>query len=456
MTQDELKASNQALKDAIDAYTCNNTVSTLSSVTQKKWFRLVNVARVGKALSSIGRNVDQKFTFVIKDVNSDAQLFSFELNGDGTKAISIVNKANGLFMGTDGMMLAEAPATEFGINGLDASSFEIRPTGKSPLHGEDGSYNIVNWESGAGSASAWRFEYVSSEDITEFKPAYVAKRIQMRTKLDAVKLATGTQIGQYTTATVASFEALVVAEEAKNADVLTQNQMRDAILAMNAASTTLVVNTDVKLLVSTTTGAYKWFRLINNMSGTGYASGKAMSSNGRLDGEPFTYEDKDINSDAQLFRFELTADQTQVANIINKSSVMYVSAEGKLAAASTADNNFAITQLAGGNSFWIDPTLADMDPLHAAADGINILNWLDYAGSASAWVFEFAGETTGVKNVFPTENKIRTANNMITIDGIDNFDVYSATGQKQNHKARLATGVYIVRFNNYVQKVVLK
>ena len=68
MTQEELKASNQALKDAIDAYTCNNTVSTLSSVTQKKWFRLVNVARVGKAMSSIGRNVDQKFTFVIKDV----------------------------------------------------------------------------------------------------------------------------------------------------------------------------------------------------------------------------------------------------------------------------------------------------------------------------------------------------------------------------------------------------
>ena len=89
----------------------------------------------------------------------------------------------------------------------------------------------------------------------------------MRTKLDAVKLATGTQIGQYTTATVASFEALVVAEEAKNADALTQDEMKNAILAMNAASTTLVVNTDVKLLVSTTTGAYKWFRLINNMSG---------------------------------------------------------------------------------------------------------------------------------------------------------------------------------------------
>ena len=218
----------------------------------------------------------------------------------------------------------------------------------------------------------------------------------------------------------------------------------------------LAINTDVILLVSANAGMYKWFRLINDMAGTGYASGKAMSSNGRLKGEPFTYEDKDINSDAQLFRFELTPDQTQVANMINKASEMYVSAGGLLDSVSTAGNNFEIKQLGKTRSFWIDPTLEDTDPLHAAADGINILNWLADAGSASAWVFEFAGETTGVKNVFPTENKIRTANNMITIDGIDNFDVYSATGQKQNHKARLATGVYIVRFNNYVQKVVLK
>ena len=70
----------------------------------------------------------------------------------------------------------------------------------------------------------------------------------------------------------------------------------------------LAINTDVILLVSANAGMNKWFRLINDMAGTGYASGKAMSSNGRLKGEPFTYEDKDINSDAQLFRFELTPD----------------------------------------------------------------------------------------------------------------------------------------------------
>lgn len=218
----------------------------------------------------------------------------------------------------------------------------------------------------------------------------------------------------------------------------------------------LAINTDVILLVSANAGMNKWFRLINDMAGTGYASGKAMSSNGRLKGEPFTYEDKDINSDAQLFRFELTPDQTQVANMINKASEMYVSAGGLLDSVSTAGNNFEIKQLGKTRSFWIDPTLEDTDPLHAAAAGTHIVNWLADAGSASAWIFEFAGETTGVKNLLPFTNKIRTANGIITIDGVENFEVYSITGQKQNHKQRLVTGVYIVKVNNSVQKVVLK
>ena len=460
MTQEELKASNQALLDAMAGFECNREVSTLASVVKKKWFRIVSNSAAtyasGKAISSNGRTVDQKFTYETKDITSDAQLFTFELNEDGTKAISIVNKANGLFMGTDGAMVATAPETEFEITPLDNISFWIKPTGVAPLHAAAVNVEILNWNAGAGSSSAWRFEYVSSEDITDFKATYLTKRMQMRAKVDMAKEVTGAEIGQYTTASVTAFEAIIAAEEAKNADALTQDQMRDAILAMNAASTGLVINTDINLLVSTTAGMYKWFRVINNMAGTGYASGKAMSSNGRLKGEPFTYEDKDINSDAQLFRFELTPDQTQVASMINKGSGMYVSAEGLLDSVSTADNNFEITQLAGGRSFWIDPTLAETDPLHAAADGIHIVNWLADAGSASAWIFEFAGETTDVKNLLPFTNKIRTANGIITIDGVENFEVYSITGQKQNHKQRLLTGVYIVKVNNSVQKVVLK
>ena len=459
MTPEELIASNQTVKDAMAAYKCNRDVSTISSVVQRKWFRLISnssaVYASGKAISSNGRTVDKKFTFETKDVTSDAQLFSFELNETGTASVSILNKANGLYMGTDGMMVVTAPIKEFAIVALDNYSFKIVPTGLAPLHAAQADTTILNWEAGAGSSSAWRFEYVSSEEISDFKASYLNKRLQMRAKLDLAKVVAGNELGQYSNASVVTFENIVVSEEAKDAEVLTQDQMRDAIIAMNSAAAGLVINTDVKLLVSTTTGAYKWFRLINNMAGAGYASGKAMTSNGRFDGEPYTYESKDINSDAQLFRFELSTDQTQIASIINKGSGMYVSAEGKLAATSTPDNNFAITQLGTSYSFLIDPTLADTAPLHAASN-TNILNYSAGEGSASAWVFEFAGETTGVRNVFPSENKIRITDNLITIDGIENFEVYSVTGQKYNHQNRLTTGIYIVKFNNYVQKVIVK
>lgn len=456
MTKEELLASTKAYTDAMAAYTCNTEVNKLASVTQTKWFRLVNVARTGKAMSSIGRIVDQKFTFVPKDTTSEEQLFSFELNANGTQAISIVNKTNGLFMNTDGMMVAAAPATEFAINALDAYSFEIRPAGKAPLHGEDGTYNIVNWESGAGSASAWKFEFVKAVDITDFSAAYLAKRIQMRTKANSVDSIAGDQMGQYLIASVNAFKTVVAAEEAKNAATLTQEQMKQGLLDLNAASSGLVINTDIKLLKSSNANSYKWFRLINNMSGTGYASGKAMSSNGRLKGEAFTWEDRDITSDAQLFRFNLTTDETQVASIVNKGNGMYVTAEGKIDSISTAGNNFEITQLSGGRSFWIDPTAVDTDPLHAAGN-TNILNWLDYAGSASAWLFEFVKEeATALKNVTSNKYDVRAANGLITVAGVENFDVYSITGQKQNHKAPLMAGVYIVKVNGYVKKVMLK
>ena len=59
--------------------------------------------------------------------------------------------------------------------------------------------------------------------------------------------------------------------------------------------------------------------------------------------------------------------------MINKASEMYVSAGGLLDSVSTAGNNFEITQLGKTRSFWIDPTLEDTDPLHAAADGTHIV-----------------------------------------------------------------------------------
>ena len=175
-------------------------------------------------------------------------------------------------------------------------------------------------------------------------------------------------------------------------------------------------------------------------------------------------------SDAQLFRFELNATQTKVSSIYNKSSMRYVDAYGAMMPASTVGNEFEITQLENGRSFWIHPTLEVMDttvvpnvmtrlaPLHAASAGSNIVNWESGVGSASAWYFEYATTEylNALNNLDDSTYKVRVSEGVVTVDGVENFDIYSTTGQKQNHKAALKAGVYVIKVNNMSKKLVIR
>lgn len=478
MTLADITASETAMNDAKTAFICNREVSTLASVTKKKWFRLVNAQypigyATNKAMTSNGRAVDTKFTYETINLTSDAQLFRFDMNADGSKATTIINKATGLYLGSDGMVVSTPTVdNEFEVIPLDGQSFGIKPTTKDPIHAAQGGANIVNWKDGANSASAWKFEYVSSEDIDNFLPSYLSKRTQTRAKYDAALLVTGDQIGQYQTAPIAALSAVITAEEAKDAATLTQAQLLQGILDMNAAAATaaLTVNTDVKLLVSATPNTVKWFRLINGAAtSVAYASGMAMSSNGKMVKEPFTFEAKDVNSNAQLFKFVLNGDQTKVATIYNKGIDLFLSPTGTMItkdSIATVTNEFEIVQLVGGRTFWIHPTYMDatdpadiyrVSPLHAAETGSVIVNYNDGAGSASAWMFEFVmEEATAVKNVEAFNYRVRTTNHIITVDGVDKYEVYSILGQKQNIKNTLSSGVYFVKINNAIKKVVVE
>lgn len=477
MSSEEINAGIEALKAATDAFKSISAVKALVATTAYKWFRINSVYYAGKSISSNGSLMEQKFIYEPKDINSDAQLFRFELNAAGTKVASIINKANGAYVSPNGTMVATPVTTnEFDLTALDPSSFAIDPTNTIspdpakdpynstvPLHASGG--KISNWVGGAGSASAWVIEYVKSEPITDFTASYLTKRTQTRTLYTTASANSGSDFGQVNATAANALGAVVIAEEAKNAASLTQEQLLQGILDMNAAVDALSINTDVKLLVNNPWSP-KWYRLINNQSGTGYASGKVMSSNGRMETEQFTYEDRDITSEAQLFRFELNAEQTKVAAIVNKLTGYYVSAKGSLEKASTPGNMFDITQLAGGRSFWIDPTNTvspdpkdeynSTAPLHAAATGTHIVNWLSGAGSASAWIFEYATEFMAVKNTADVQYQIRVKDGYVTVDGVDEFDIYTVLGQKKNNKLALPCGVYVVKVKNFTQKIVVQ
>ncbi|MBN2766919.1 MAG: hypothetical protein JXR27_11150 [Paludibacteraceae bacterium] len=463
MNEEDFIASNQTLKDAVAAYACVNDVSKLSSVVERKWFRLINnMSGTGyasnKAMTSNGRTLGQKFTFEVADSITDDQLFCLELNESGTAVISIRNKATGYYVGADGMVVEAAPETEFSIVAIDNISFEIIPNGNASLHAAYSNSDILNWEAGAGSASSWRFEFVSTEEITEFTDAYLAKRVSARSRIEEAKPFVGSEFGRYTTSSVAAIEGVVEVEEAKEIANMTQEEMKNGIFAINAALTSgFIVNTDMNLLESASPDSFKWFRIICAQSGPGYAAGKAMSSNGRMVGEQFTYEEVDPASDSQLFRFVLSENDSLVAHIINKAEGYYINVSGAVDIASTDSNMFDIVQLAGGRSFLIDPTMNESDPLHTQEAGANIVNWLSGVGSASAWFIEaIPTEPNEVKNLLSDKYRVRTLNRRIFIEGFEVFEIYSYSGRKLSHDSALLPGIYIVKVNSDVLKVVMK
>lgn len=126
-----------------------------------------------------------------------------------------------------------------------------------------------------------------------------------------------------------------------------------------------------------------------------------------------------------------------------------------------------ITQLANGTSFWIYPTYIDnitdpatpvrVNPLHAAQSGSVILNWYAGVGSASAWSFELAFEEPSALSTIKTNDYVvRVNNGIISVNGIENFDVYSTVGQKLNKYATLSAGIYLVKIGNTKIKVLVK
>lgn len=475
MSVEELKAATLKLNEDIKAYKCYTDIKQFEPLFVYKWFRLVNKATAvyanGKAMSSNGRTEGAKFTFETKDENSDAQLFRFALNDSKTNVLNIINKATGLYMGSDGKMVPSTTTSiEFALKQLDPISFTIKPTGLATLHAAESGKEILNYNDGIGSASAWGIEYVKQEDIVDLSALYLKYITNTRAKYNAIDpLLVGKEIGQFSATALATFNATIATEEAKDAALMTADELKAGIIRLNDASNASLYNTDVKLLISENPATtYKWFRIINDAAATvAYATGMAMSSQDRLVNEKFTFETKNEASETQLFRFELNTAQTNVLNIINKANGLYVGADGKMMTASTVGNEFSITQLAGGSSFWIDPTntvSADPNdeynstaPLHAAQSGLNILNYVAGVGSASAWKFEYVMESpSAVKPVSAFTYRVRTLNNIITVDGVDNFEVYSVLGQKQNIKNELKSGVYFVKANNATQKVVLK
>ena len=323
-----------------------------------------------------------------------------------------------------------------------------------------GSSGVLNWFGNAYDNSSW----LIVEYITLLKSTLQTAITNAQSLLD--NSVDGTDFGQYPGTGRGALSAAITTAQAAHADgTKSEQEIIDATTALNTAVSAYMadINSDPASLLSSTPGMYRWYwiRSYATNSNATYAFGKVISQGTRSVGEKYTFEEKVTDpkpNPVQLFRFELTLDGSKVANIVDGLGNVMAS-NGAIATTPTEGNEFTLTPLTDGIAFWIDPT--SLDPIHAQQAGSQIVNWYNTAGSASAWVFDFAQETTvadatALNPAEKAEYSISTVNRVITVEGVSDFEVYSVTGQKQNRERALPSGVYFVKIDNFTQKVMVK
>ena len=317
---------------------------------------------------------------------------------------------------------------------------------------------------GANGAAAWYFIVVPGSEANYNEALAVQARLNLDAKiLDAQNLLALTVEGSGFVYSAESRSALssaisdAIAVQADNNK--TKAEIETAIATLNNAMNTYKTSGSVNpvSLLSASASNYRWY-WIKSTSTLAYAQNKVISKGTRVVGDKFTFEAKAAEpADVQLFRFELTDDQTKILNIINKTDV-YMASSGAVATASTVDNSFSLISLSDGRSFNIKPT--SVAAIHGQENGAAIVNWAGDVGSASAWMFEFAMETakvtTSLNDANQSDYKVRVFDHMITVDGEYEFEIYSVTGQKQNKYNSLSDGVYFVKLKDATIKVVVR
>lgn len=455
---------------------------TSSTSASPVWYLIKNTNRGGKGatLYTNGMNNQLKNTTVANTILADGSstgaaaptlnhLFRFEKQADATYKIinaalpdGEINQAASGGSTSSPVKYGTVASPKWNLNliGYNATlavdEIKFVSTGNGTVWHADGSNNLVSWDGGTGTASAWYVE-VYTGDLNPLYKVGLTNKIAQAENL-ASNVATGITFGQTdATSKTTLADAIVTAKNIHDNAATTPQQFVDATNTLETAMGTFrqsIIKTYSSLL-SANSAQYRWF-WIKSTSTNAYCKDYVISAGTRAIGEKFTYEiPTEEPSDAQLFRFELNEENTAITHIINKAG-NYVASDGAIRATSTAGNTFTVIQLTDGYSFNIKPS--SVAALHAQNTGTHIVNYAGEAGSASAWKMVFAMETPKVVTSTSTaDNKvvIRLENKQIKVEGAESFEVYSVNGQKVNAQSRLESGVYLIKVNNDITKVVI-
>lgn len=466
-TNAERQTAYDNLSAAITTYNNSVILPQLSTEGNERWYFLQGQRPANTYLTSTGAAA-QVYSYAV--VPNDNQLWKFVASTTGTaNGFAMVNKATGTYLdantayNTNIFTVTAEPTNNLRYIASDIYSDKTirfwieHATGSKPdfrLHA--GNPNVMNYNGNAYANSSW----LIMDYNTALRP-FLQTAITDATNLLSTTTE-GTDFGQYTAANRSTLQsAITTAQGVYNNSSASSTEIETATSTLNTAANSYkaTINANPTSLLSSNTENLRWYR-IKSTSSSAYATGKVISAGTRVTGNKFTFETPaDPVTDAQLFRFVLTADNSKVLHIINKKDSKFMASNGAIADASTSGNDFTLTALSDCKSFNIKPT--SLNAIHAQEAGSEIVNWAGLAGSSSAWVLDFVKEETKIStgtnhNLMQQTYIIRTANKVITVDGVENFEVFSISGQKQNKTQALESGIYIVRIQNQAFKVNVK
>ncbi|MBN2767079.1 MAG: hypothetical protein JXR27_11960 [Paludibacteraceae bacterium] len=342
-----------------------------------------NIATVGTTANALGRTTSsnptantQLFKFVKAPYpNTGYYIYS---KSDATNALSSPTTNNGEIIRIDSTPISwlfENAQTDHYLISTETSLRQLN------------SYTdkISYYNGGAADdGNNWMFIEL---DLTVLKDAYNQKRTEARELYTNTASYEGSDFGQFSAANRSTLDGVVSAEEAKDVETLSFNQLEENISTLQSAIDNFKssVNKNINSLLSANPENYRWYSIRSTGTAT-YVSGKVISSTGRVLSNKFTFEvPGEPVTDTQLFRFEISDNQVKIRN---KANSYYMAADGAI---SETAASFALDQLTDGYSFNIKP--ASANAIHAQEAGSHIVNWPGIAGSASAWVFDYVTET---------------------------------------------------------------
>ena len=332
-----------------------------------------------------------------------------------------------------------------------------------------GHYAVVSWDGGSNSPSAWYVEQYTGDVSALYQVQYNALSAQYAAIVDVngnpiAPYSIGTEPGQYDSnkfnAMKTAYSNMTTAGVSSPNIVSLLTALTNAIADFNASKVQPVAYGG-----TVSEGVKYTLQLVQSgAANDGYylTNPRTDANNGTDSNRPYATFSQDIDETTTSWYFVPSTTAGKYVITSNRRTNEYIDEEGRVRDASGyADNTWTTKTLLQNTLVYQDGTSLLIVKIDNNSNFFNVASTAGatLARNASTWsTFRVSPySSTGVnKNNDASALSVRISNRVISVDGIDNFEVYSISGQQMNHKAALQNGVYIVKAGEAVQKVLVK